>query len=138
MQGDFLNSEAEATCHAAAEGVRIERGVPLPGRPAPYSSGRTKYPFAQMGVGDSFETEAPAVAAAARKFRDRMAALGEVVLLIVRKQSSGLYRCWRLDPSNPQAGGDLHPRGRKPKATKVTKATKATARGQNRRSVPRR
>jgi hypothetical protein len=81
-----------------AEPIQIERDVPFPNRPAPYTSRRAKYPFAQMQIGDSFATPSAGVASAAKKYRDRMAALGEVVVLVVRKQDDGCYRVWRRHP----------------------------------------
>lgn len=109
--------------HFAVAGVQVERGVPLPGRPAPYTTRRAKYPFAVMLVGDSFETEKASVYSAAKKYRDRMAALGEVVVLVVRKQANGAYRCWRADPNAPElASYEARPRprksGRKPRTSK--------------------
>lgn len=99
-----------------AEAVRVEQGVPLPGRPAPYTTRRAKYPFARMKIGDSFETPKPGVSSAVKKYRDRMAELGEVVAFLVRKQKNGRYRCWRVDPNDPEFAAELRPRKpRKPR-----------------------
>lgn len=82
-----------------AETIRIEDGVPIPKPPLPYTTKRATYPFATMQVGQSFETSKPSVASAAKKYMDRMAARGEVVVLLVRKQKNGKYRCWRCNES---------------------------------------
>lgn len=111
------------------EAVRIERNVPLPEKPAPYTTQRAVYPFAQMQIGDSFETGKASVSSAARKFRLRMAARGEVVVLVVRKQKSGKYRCWRVElgeaPPPRAASRKARPRARA--AVKAPTTPRATS-----------
>lgn len=97
----------------AAEKIRIETNVPFPQRPEPYTTRRAYFPFAGLQIGDSFQTPKPSVASAAKKYVDRMAELGKVVILVVRKQKNGKYRCWRWPLNKPlpprRGGGELAP-----------------------------
>lgn len=104
---------------ANAEPIRVEDGVPFPERPAPYTTARAVFPFATMKIGQSFETPKPSVASAATKYMNRMAARGEAVYLLVRKQKNGKYRCWRKDPK------EAPERVKKPRKTRATRKAPA-------------
>lgn len=70
----------------------VEKGRALPGAP----SGRSKYPFKEMGVGDSFAVpreEVAAVRNAAAQYGYRTG-----YIMSVRKDGDG-FRCWRLSTS---------------------------------------
>lgn len=66
--------------------MKIEKGVPMP------KSGRKKYPFGQMEVGDSFYTEnhfrtvAPSACGYGQRHGKKFS---------VRKEGEGT-RCWRI------------------------------------------
>lgn len=70
---------------------KIEKNVPIPERPSPIS----KYPFADMNVGDSFfvpEAQARRLQSAIQIFRRRA---GKDKKYIARNVEGGA-RCWRV------------------------------------------
>ncbi len=65
---------------------RIEKGVPLP-----QTSAYRKYPFGEMGIGDSFVDSQKRACSAARAFGSYHG-----IRFTTRKQADGQYRIWRL------------------------------------------
>ena len=75
--------------------LEVQSGVPIPKRlhRGGWVSGTSKYPFAKMNVGDSFQIPKKNIAVTARQWKK---AAGKHDWRFVVRQFEGSYRIWRI------------------------------------------